>query len=234
MGEIWRDAMVEAFRDTMTRIALLLPKVFAMVSFVLLGLVAGWVVRIVLERVTKALRADVYAERWGLQGAMSRAGFKQPVSALFGRLAFWTVFVVFAFMGIDALNLPATAGLISQLLAFFPHLLAAGLVLVIGLLLANFFAEAALIGAVNAQIREARLVANLVRWGVLIFTLAMVLTQLGIATEIVVAAFSILFGGAVLALAISLGLGGRHLAKDALERRFKHEQEHVVDELTHL
>ena len=110
----------------------------------------------------------------------------------------------------------------SVILGFVPYLLAAGVLLVVGWLLANFFAEAALIGLVNAQIQEARLISHLIRWGMLIFTLAMVLTQLGIATEIVVAAFSIMFGGIVLALAVAFGLGGRNIAKDALERRLLH------------
>jgi hypothetical protein len=88
-------------------------------------------------------------------------------------------------------------------------------------LLGNFLAEAALIAAVNAQIHEARFVAYLVRWTLYLFTGAMVLTQLGIAKEIVVAAFCIIFGGIVLALAIAIGLGGRHLARNILERRLR-------------
>jgi serine acetyltransferase len=61
----------------------------------------------------------------------------------------------------------------------------------------------------------------------------MVLTQLGIAKEIVIAAFSIVFGGVVLALALAVGLGARHLMRDALERRFSHH-EHKSDQLSHL
>jgi serine acetyltransferase len=74
--------------------------------------------------------------------------------------------------------------------------------------------------------------ANMVRWGIIIFTGAMVLTQLGIAKEIVVAAFSIIFGGIVLAMAIAVGLGGRTIAKEALERRLRREK--AGDEFTHI
>ncbi len=136
-------------------------------------------------------------------------------------------------MGVDALDLPTTAGLMRQLLSFFPNVIAAGLLLLVGVLLANFFSEAALIATVNAQIQEARLIASLIRWAILLFTAAMVLTELGIAKEIVVAAFSILFGGVVLALSIALGLGGRNIARDALERRWKKTNKER-DEVTHL
>jgi hypothetical protein len=103
----------------------------------------------------------------------------------------------------------------------------------VGVLLGNFFAEAILIATVNAQVKEARLIANLVRWGIFMFTAAMVLTQLGIAKEVVVAAFSIVFGGVVLALSIAVGLGGRNIARKVLERRWRNADEEP-DDVTHL
>lgn len=233
MKEMWQEAMVEAFRETSKRLALFLPKLLALITFLALGVAAGWTVKFLLMRLLSALRFDALCERVGLTSALARAGIARPASHAVGRLSFWVVFLLFAFMGIDALDLPTTANLVSVMLAFLPNILAAALLLLFGVLLANFMAEAALIAAVNAQIQEARLIANLIRWGILLFTAAMVLTQLGIAKEIVIAAFSITFGGIVLALAIALGLGGRHIAREGLERRLR-KKKSEADELTHI
>ena len=232
MSEMWQEAMVEAFREMMKRTALFLPKLMALATFLMLGVAIGWVVKLLLMRILKAVRFDALCERMGLTPTLGKAGMKQPVSHLLGRVSFWVVFLFFAFMGVDALDLPATANLMRALLGFLPHVVAAILVALVGILLGNFSSEAVLIAAVNAQIQGARLIANMVRWGVVIFTSAMVLTQLGIAKEIVVAAFSIIFGGIVLAMAIALGLGGRNIAKDALERRLRPEKQD--DEFTHI
>ena len=233
MNDIWAEAMVEAFRDMMKHVALFLPKLLALVSFIVLGIVIGYLVKALLQRLLKAVRIDVLSERWGIQPTLAKAGFKQPLSQIVGRLAFWIVFVIFLYMGVDALDLPATTWIMGQLLGFLPSVMSAGLVLLVGILLANFFAEAALIATVNAQVQEARVISNLVRWGILLFTSAMVLTQLGIAKEIVIVAFSIVFGGVVLALAIAVGLGGRNIARDALERRWRKTKEER-DEMAHL
>jgi hypothetical protein len=233
MSELWREAMVEAFRDTMKRIALFLPNLLAMISLVAAGLVAAWLAKVLLLRILRAVRFDSLCQRWGLAAALGKAGVTQSPAHLVGRLAFWMIFLLFAFMGLGALQLPASTSLMNVIFGFLPSLLAALFLLLFGLLLANFFAEAALIAAVNAQIQEARLIANLIRWGIMIFTTAMVLTQLGIAKEIVVAAFSITFGGIVLALAIALGLGGRTIAKEALERRLRDTREREED-ISHL
>jgi hypothetical protein len=233
MSEMWQQAMVEAFRETSKRVALFLPKLLALLTFILVGLLVGRLIRFLVLRILKAVRFDQLCERMGMTSALAKAGITKPVSDLVGRLSFWIVFLLFAFMGIDALDLPATAKLMSAIIGVLPNLFAATVLLLFGLLLANFFREAALITAVNAQIPEARLIANLIRWGIVIFTAAMVLTQLGIATEIIVAAFSITFGGIVLALAIALGLGGRNIAKDALERRLRQKQLDK-DEVSHI
>lgn len=233
MKEMWQDAMLEAFHETSRRLGLFVPKLLALLTFLALGLVAGWLVKTLLMRLLSALRFDSFCERMGLMPTLARAGVLRPASSIIGRLSFWTVFLVFALMGIDALSLPATANLMSLLVGFLPNVLASAFLLLFGVLLANFLAEATLIAAVNAQFHEARFIAHLVRWGLYLFTGAMVLTQLGLAKEIVVAAFCILFGGIVLALAIALGLGGRHIARDKLERRLRRRAAEE-DELTHI
>jgi hypothetical protein len=236
MSDLWRDTMIAGFRDAVMQILLVLPRLLALVTFLLIGLAMAWLVRVLTVRVLTAFRFDRLCERLGLDQPLAQAGIKQPASVVLGRILFWTVFLLFAFMGVDAVNLPATANLISQIVGFLPNVLAAALVLLIGVLSANFFAEAALIAAVNAQLQEARIVASLVRWGILLFTFAMVLTQLGIAKEIVISAFSITFGGVVFSLALGVGLGIRHLMREVIERRLGkgREKDEKLDELSHL
>jgi len=123
------------------------------------------------------------------------------------------------------LEIPATAGLLAAALRFLPNLSVAFLVMVIGWVLANFLAQAALIGAVNAQVAGAPLIASAVHWLVLVFAGAAALTQLGIAREMVLLAFGIAFGGTVLALALAFGLGGKELAREILESRLRKQDE---------
>ena len=116
---------------------------------------------------------------------------------------------------------------------FLPNLVIAALVWMVGLLLANFMAQAVLIAAVNAQVALAPLIAGAVRWLVLVFAGAAALTQLGIAREMVLLTFGIAFGGTVLALALAFGLGGKDLAREILESRFR-KPDGDDDRLTHV
>ena len=72
----------------------------------------------------------------------------------------------------------------------------------------GFVSRAVLIAAVNSGYRNSRLLAEGVRLLLTVLILAMSLEQLQVAPSIVLAAFSIAFGGIVLALAIAFGVAG--------------------------
>ncbi len=130
---------------------------------------------------------------------------------------FWVIAVVAMLMAIEALDVPAAAGLAPVIIRFLPNLLIAVFVMVVGWLLANFLAQALLIFIVNAQLTGGPALAGVLRWLVILFAASVALTQLGIAREMILLVFGIVFGGATLALALAFGLGGRHLARRVLE-----------------
>ena len=233
MGQVWQELFAESFRETMHGIALFLPRVMVMLMLLVIGLLVGWIVKMFLLRVLRTLRLDAVSERAGLALALQRAGIKRSASQLVGLTAFWLIFLFFAFAGLNVLAVTAASDVMHLMLQYLPHLLAALLVLLAGWLLANFLSQATLIAAVNAQFFGARFVAAAVRWGVLSLTMAMVLTQLGIAKEVVVAAFSIAFGGIVLALALAFGLGAKEHAKKFLDRTLEEQPDHQ-DDISHL
>lgn len=235
MTDVWRDIVWTAMRDTVAKIAAVLPGLLAMLTLLGLGALFGWVVRAILTRLARALDFDRRSETWGFTRALARAGIARAPSQVLGLLSFWGVFAVFAIMGIDAVGLsgtPGVTGITGQLL---PRILAAAVILVVGWLAANFLGERVLIAAVNAGIPEARLLARAARWGVLLFAFATTLAQVGIGKEMVLVAFAITFGGLIFALALAFGLAGRGLARGILERRLRREREpHLHEMITHL
>jgi len=234
MWTVWKDVVVETLRGVGRRLEALMPNVLAMLLLVVMGLAIGLVVRGVVVRLLRAMKFATLCERWGIQQALARAGILREPDRLAGSVVFWGIFLVFAMMGIDALKLPGMPGATSVVVQLIPNVLAAVLMLIVGWLLANFLANAVLITCVNARIAEARLLARGVRWAVLAFTMAAVLTQLGIGREMVMIAFGLTFGGIVLTFALAFGLGARTLARDLLERRLRPRGEAEKDEIAHL
>jgi hypothetical protein len=233
MRDAWSDILVASFRDVVERLAHVTPRLLAMVAVIILGWAVAAIARRLTVRVFRMADLDARCARWGLTASLSRSGIGQPPSQVIGQLVFWTIFSVALLTSVEALEMPATAGLAAGVVRFLPNLVIAVLVWMVGWLLANFMAQAVLIAAVNAQVALAPLVAGVVRWLVLIFAGAAALTQLGIAREMVLLTFGIAFGGSVLALALAFGLGGKEVAREILESRLR-KQDKDEDHLTHV
>jgi flagellar motor component MotA len=109
------------------------------------------------------------------------------------------------------------------------------MILLVGYVLTGFVSRAVLIAAVNSGYHYAKLLAEAIRLLLTVLVLAMVLEQLKVAPGIVLAAFSIIFGGIVLALAISFGVGGIDAAKRVIERETAEKsKEEKKDDIEHI
>ncbi len=235
MGEVWRVAITDSLNKFLAKVLTFLPNLLAMITILIVGFFIAWVVKMFLLRVLKAVQFDRMSEKWGLTYVFSKGGLSYSPAHLLSRFFYWIIVLITLILGINALELTATQHLIAQFFNYLPHLFAAVLILVIGYLIALFLGQATLVAAVNTQMESARLLSRAVRWFIIILSLTMALYQLGIAENVIVAAFTILFGGIVLALAIAFGWGGRELAKDFLEKNYKKkEKEEKPDQISHI
>jgi hypothetical protein len=236
MSEIWRTAIVASFNKFLGKVATFLPNLLAMITILIIGFITAWVIKTILLRFLKAIQFDRVSERWGLTNVLSRGGMVYSPASLVSRFFYWVIVLISLILGINALEVAATQNFIAQFFSYLPNLFAAVIILVIGYLIAIFLGQAALIAAVNAQMESAKLLSRSVRWFIIVLSLTMSLYHLGIAEKVIVAAFSITFGGIVLALAIAFGWGGRELAKDFLERLYKSKstKEEEQDQISHI
>jgi hypothetical protein len=236
MGEVWKVTITEAFNKFFGKILTFLPNLLAMITILIIGFLIAWIVKLLLLRFLKAIQFDKLSNRWGVSHVFSKGGMIYSPAHLLSRFFYWVIVLITLILGINALEVAATQNFIAQFFNYLPHLFAAILILVVGYLIAIFLGQAALIAAVNAQMESAKLLSLAVRWFLIILALTMALYHLGIAEKVIVAAFSITFGGIVLALAIAFGWSGRELAKDFLERLYRRKDRggEGPDQISHL
>ena len=138
-------------------------------------------------------------------------------------------------MGVNVLGIAGLQEYISRFFLFLPRLFVALVILFFGLVAASFFSRAALLAAVNANLRSSRMLSFAVRFIIIIFALSMTFEILGVAEETMLIAFATVFGAAMLGLAIAFGLGGQDLARRFLERKLAQPgKEDREDELSPL
>ncbi len=233
MNEYFSQALMAPLELLGRHALAILPNLVAMSVLLLGGLVGAWVLGTSIERILRIVGFDQLCNRFGMTAGLLRAGIKTDPSRLAGNSAYWLVFLLACVAALSALNLTPINQFAQSLLAYVPHLFAAGVIVLAGYISSNFASQAVLIAAVNAGLPPARLIATCTRWGIQLLAGAMALEQLGIAEHIVVVGFGITWGGLVLAAAIAFGLGATDLAKDFLERRVVRKRSTAADDLHH-
>jgi hypothetical protein len=104
------------------------------------------------------------------------------------------------------------ANVFSELVSYIPSVIAAVVIILVGLVLGEFVDG--LIMASAGGLPGGLTLARVGRGGVIVLAIFMALQELGVAREIVSLAFAIVFGALALAFALSFGLGNRDLAAE--------------------
>jgi len=237
MQDFLNNTFMTPLQNLLVQIYAFLPNIFAMIFILLIGLIIGYGVKVVLSLFFRLIRFDKLSMRIGFSNVLGKSGIRLKPSEFICKLVYWSLFLIFIMLAINALKVEALDGLVAQFFLFFPNIVAGIILFFAGYLLSIVLARTVLIAAVNYQIKLANFISRAVQILVLLFFLAIALEQIGIGENIVIASFTIIFGGIVMALALALGLGGRDLGKQWLEKHFgnvKSDEKNEKDMWSHV
>jgi len=236
MRELIVNELTQAWEEIAKGFAHLLPRLIVMIIVAFVGWLIAKLLQTIVRTILRWGKFDKLSESAGATHFLHQAALPSS-SELLSRFVFWVAWVGFILMGVDALGIVGLQEYVAKFFFLLPRLLVALVILFVGLAAASFFSRAALLAAVNANLRSARVVGQSVRSLLIMLTLAMAFEELGVAGATILTAFGVLFGALMLGLAIAFGLGGKDLAREFLERRFgpaTREKEEKEDELSPL
>jgi hypothetical protein len=223
---------VTGFWDAfVTKIAVFLPNLFFSIAIILIGWVVCNLLKRIVIRVLKLCQFDVLAEHAGIRQALERGGIKQSASEIVGLLVFWFLFLIAIVTTLETLNLSGATDTLHTIYLYIPKIVAALVVLILGLYFANFLESVTRTSCANAGLAQAASIGRAAYIGTTIFVVAGIFEILDIASEIVIWAFILVFGAVCLALALAFGLGGRDVAARHLEKWLeqKKNDRHVTE-----
>jgi hypothetical protein len=216
------EAILVTLRETWSGyvegLRLVIPRLLVMLSVVAAGWLIAALARAATRRALAWMRIARLAERIGTAELLRKAELP-PAERLASSVVFWVLFLGFLLAGLDALGFETLTTLRDEAGEVLPRVVGGLLILAVGLALANVVWRLVLLTAVNAGWPSARLVGGGVYFLLLTIASAMALDHVGLARPIVRTAFAIVFGAAMLALAIAVGVGaGPHVRRMLDER----------------
>jgi len=234
MREIIISELTQALQDLARGFAHYLPRLAVTLIIAFIGWVIAYLLKLVVRNILRLSRFSKLSANAGASELLHQAALPSTTE-LASRFVFWVAWVGFILLGVSVLGIVGLQDYTSRFFLFLPRLFVAIAILFFGSLASSFFSRAALLAAVNANFRSARLLSLSVRIIISVFVLSMVFEVLGVAEETLLIAFGTGFGALMLALAIAFGLGGKDLAKEFLEKRLaRSRKEEKEDELSPL
>ena len=214
MNELWDRLLIGAESLGTVLPALIGAAVILLTGYFLARQVERWT-----DHLLRRMEFNKMAQAGGLTEAMERAGSRlDPVHAM-GKLLFWLMMLVVILLSATALGLESINQMFGMMLTYIPTLIAAIIIVILGLIVGEFVRALVLASAGN--VAGVPTLAKVAKSAVIVIGIFMALQQVGVAPEIVTAAFTLSLGAVALAVGLAFGLGNRELAGEITRRWYE-------------
>jgi cytochrome b subunit of formate dehydrogenase len=214
VNELWERLLIGAEQIGSVVPALVGAAVIMLTGYFLARQVQRWA-----DDTLKRVDFNRMAAAGGLDEVVGRTGSRlDPVRAL-AKLIFWLVMLVVILLASTALGLESINQMFGMMLAFIPTLIAAIVIVILGMIVGEFVR-----GLILASAGGVAGVPTVAKIAIIVISMFMALQQVGVAEEIVTAAFTLILGAVALAVGLAFGLGNRELAGEITRRWYEEGQ----------
>lgn len=215
----WGMATWAGLAAGMTAFFAFLPNILGAALILLIGWVIAKALFALTDTVLDKVRFDSLMSRIGVDRAIDRSGVHIDPSNLVATLVKWAVLLVAFMMAAEQLGLTQVSMGIASILGYIPNVIAAVVILGLGLLLAGFVSSLVRGAASSAGMRSSDMLADLTYWAIGIFAALGAIGQLNIAPTLVQTLYTAVIAAIALGAALAFGLGLREQARDVVAGR---------------
>ncbi len=170
-----------------------MPNFIGGLLLLLVGWLAGWIVKRLLVQFSIILRVDRFLKRSGFEAEISKADVRYSLYNIIGNIGFFLIFLIFLDNALLAWKLNILSDLLGKGILFLPKVIVASAIFGIGWLLASWAQISVLKSLLREEIPRASLISKFVKSILLIFFSAISLVELDVAREIVIIGFFTIF-----------------------------------------
>jgi small-conductance mechanosensitive channel len=205
----------EQMRNTVT---LHLPNAIGAIILVLIG----WALATLLRAVSRRLMPKLYqlVPSTTFQRGLKASGMERVASESTAGIVYLLVWLLFIAAATETLGLPVVSTLVSALARYLPSVLAAVLIFIAGMVLANVSRSAILTTAASTGLTHGRLLGAVVRIIVLMIASVVAVDQIGIDSTFLMISIAIVMLSTMGGLAIGFGLGARPTVNNLLATHY--------------
>ena len=205
----WAEQFTQSFAASVSEVVSFFPTLFEAVLLLFLGFLLAKLVGAATTRLLQLFGLDRLLGRTAIQTLLERSGTKKKISEILGITSFWVIFLLFLISASKTVGLAIVSEALTSLAYYIPKVGIAILILVLGLMAANFVRELILLACSTAGIVQGAIVAQAFYVAGILLVVVTAINELGIDTGLLNNTIILLVAGLIAGAALSFGLGSR-------------------------
>ena len=208
------------------------PRILGALIIFILGYIIARIIAFVIKKILRTIGVDKLAEKLNEIEFIEKSSFKIVPSIVISKIAYYTLLLIFTILASEYIAIDAITGLVRDILTYIPNLIAGLLVLVIGLLIAQFIQNILVTTLKSLGVPSAKLVGIFIFYFIFLMSVITALAQVGIDTDFISSNLSIIIGGCVFAFALGYGLASKDMMANFLASFYSKEKIKIGDILS--
>jgi hypothetical protein len=193
--------------------AIYLPRIFAALLILIIGAALARLIKRGLVKLLETARVSSALKDTPVEVFLKNAEFTSKVEEVLGSIVYWPLMLVVIHTTVSVLGLVSLTVIIERIISYLPSVISSVLILFIGLLLAGLV-ESLVKGSIKTiDGKSARLLGKFASYLVVILSVMMAISELGIAQEFILVLFIGFVSFLVIGFGLAVGLGGQHVVR---------------------
>jgi small-conductance mechanosensitive channel len=214
-----QQAWFSAFREVSQKVGALIPALLGSVVLILAGWLLGRLLAWIARRLVTGLMTRL-ARRPLLGQAIESSGAAAQVPAVISAFVFWVVLVFFVAAAMETLGLPVVTASLSRVAYYLPNVLAALVVVFVGLIAGKLTGSAVTRTAASTGMAFAPTLGGTVRGTIVLLAVVIAIEQIGIKADLLIVIVAVVLGSILAGAGLAFGLGARTVVSNIIAAHY--------------
>ncbi|MGE5354715.1 MAG: mechanosensitive ion channel family protein [Deltaproteobacteria bacterium] len=213
------------------KILMFLPNLLSAIFLFVIGMMIARISSKVISKTLSKTKVDNLSANIKKIDFIDKLNIDFRISSIIGKFFYYFIVLIFLVVSTDILNMPMLSQLIVSIINFVPNVLIAFVMLIGGLLVANWLKELVYNIAKSLSMPSASLISNLVFYFVLINVFISVMLQIKVNVEFLSTNLSLVIGGIVFAFALAYGLASKPVLASIISSFYHKNRINIGDQI---
>jgi len=215
--------------EMLGKLVSIVPNIVSALLILIIGIIIAKILSKIVIKLLRKIKIDKLSEKLQNIEFIEKLGLDIKLSSIIGKFLYYFIILILLVISTDVLGMPIISNLIVDIFNFIPNLLVSLLLLIFGILLANWLKEIVFTVAKSLGLPSASIISNLVFYFIFINVLISALVQAKINIEFFSTNISLIIGGVVFAFALAYGLASKKIMSNIISSFYYKNKYNIGD-----